>query len=186
MLRFVASFIWILSFLLAGQAARAQSVSLGLLLGPAIRSEDGTALGFELKGGYRFLPTIETQLYYWRVNSGADLSGGDTSVSATETLSSFGAEALYAFPGSNWSAGAKLGFAKNSKDGKASSSAANGASGNTITLSESKTSLVVTPTVVYEVPLSFMLVGGEAAYFYSLSSSVPKALSLMVEGRVRF
>jgi hypothetical protein len=183
MLRLVTSFIWVLSFIFAGQAARAETASLGLLLGPAIRSEDGTALGFELKGGYRFLPTIETHLYYWRVNSGADLSGSGTTVSSSETLSSLGAEALYAFPGSNWSAGAKLGYMKNSKDGTASTS---GTSADTITLSESKTALVVAPTVVYEVPLSFMLVGGEAAYFYSLSSSVPKALSLMVEGRVRF
>jgi hypothetical protein len=160
--------------------ARAETASFALLLGPAIRSTDGTALGFELKGGYRFLPNVATNLYFWRVSSGANLSGADATVSANEALSSFGAEALYAFPGSNWSAGAKLGLIKGSKEGNATSGS------TTVALNESKSSIAISPTVVYEIPVSFMVVGAEAAYFYSLSSSVPKALSLMIEGRFRF
>jgi hypothetical protein len=154
--------------------------NLALLLGPAIRSSDGTAMGFEIKGGFRVAPTLIANLYYWRVSSGADISGSDTSLSTSDSLTSFGAEALYAFPGSNWSAGAKLGMSKNSKDGTADSGT------STVSLSDSHSSLSISPTLVYEIPVSFMLVGGEASYFYSLSSSVPKALSLMVEGKIRF
>lgn len=168
-----------LALFLTAQASYAET-SLALLLGPAIRSVDGTAIGFQLKGGFRVLPTLITSLYYWRVSSGADISGSGTSISTSDTLSSFGAEALYAFPGSNWSAGAKLGMSKNSKDGTASSGL------STVNLSDSHSALTVSPTLVYEIPVSFMVVGGEASYFYSLSSSVPKALSLMVEGKFRF
>ncbi|MFL5813090.1 MAG: hypothetical protein ACJ763_05890 [Bdellovibrionia bacterium] len=169
-----------LGLLFLAQSGYAETASLALLLGPAIRSVDGTAMGFELKGGYRVLPTLVTSLYYWRVSSGADISGSGTSLSTSDSMSSFGAEALYAFPGSNWSAGAKLGMSKNSKDGSASSET------STVSLSDSHSSLTVSPTVVYEIPVSFMVVGAEASYFYSLSSSVPKALSLMVEGKLRF
>lgn len=160
--------------------AHAETVTFGLLLGPAIRSVDGTAMGFEVKGGYRFLQNVSTNLYYWRVSSGSDLSGSNATISASDSLSSFGAEALYAFPGTNWSAGAKLGLVKNSTDGNATSN------GTTVALSENQSSFAVAPTLLYEIPVSFLLVGGEAAYFYTLSSSVPKALSLMAEARVRF
>jgi hypothetical protein len=137
-------------------------------------------MGFEVKGGLRVAPTLMTSLYYWRVSSGADISGSGSSLSTSDSLSSFGAEALYAFPGSGWSAGAKLGITKNSKEGSASSGT------STVDLSDSHSSLSLSPTVVYEIPVSFMVVGAEASYFYSLSSSVPKALSLMVEGKFRF
>lgn len=169
-----------LGFLFLAQASYAETASLALLLGPAIRSVDGTAIGFQFKGGYRVLPALVTSFYYWRVSSGADISGSGTSISTSDSLSSIGGEALYAFPGSNWSAGAKLGMTKNSKDGSAKSET------STVDLSDSRSSLTISPTVVYEIPVSFMVVGAEASYFYSLSSSVPKALSLMVEGKLRF
>lgn len=161
-------------------SAHAETATFGLLLGPAIRSVDGTAMGFELKGGYRFLPAVLTNLYYWRVSSGSDLSNSSGAISASDSLSSFGAEVLYPFLGTNWSAGAKLGLVKNSTDGSATSN------GSTISISDHPSSFAIAPTLVYEIPVSFLLVGGEAAYFYTLSSSVPKALSLMAEARVRF
>jgi hypothetical protein len=166
--------------LILAQSSYAETANLALLLGPAIRSVDGTAMGFEIKGGYRFLPVLMTSLYYWRVSSGADISGSGTSLSTSDAMTSLGAEALYAFLGTNWSAGAKLGMTKNSKDGSASSGT------SIVNLSDSHSSLTLSPTVVYEIPVSFMVVGAEASYFYSFSSSVPKALSLMVEGKLRF
>jgi hypothetical protein len=177
MKRLLATFVLFLS---AVSLAHAETANFGLLLGPAVRSEGGTALGFEVKGGYRFLQKVATNLYYWRVSSSADISGGGSTISSSSALSSFGLEALYGFPASNWSAGAKLGLMKASKDGTASDGL------STIAVSDSASSFAIAPTVVYEVPVSFMLVGAEASYFYSLSSSVPKALSMMVEGRVRF
>ncbi len=169
-----------ISSLVISSLANAETATFALLLGPAIRSTDGTALGFQLKAGHRFLPNLATSLYYWRVSSGADLSGSSSTISSSDSLSSFGGEALYAFPASNWSAGAKLGLAKNSTEGSATSN------GTNISISESHSSLAISPTVVYEIPVSFLLVGGEAAYIFPLSGSVPKALSLMAEARVRF
>lgn len=176
----------LLGLLLASLAlvvgASAETVTFGLGLGPAIRSQGGTALGFEIKGGYRFLPMLATNLYYWRVSSGADVTDSGSSISSSSALSGFGGEALYGFAGSNWSVGGKLGLMKNSISGTAT-----GPDGSSVKVDGSSSSLAIAPTVIYELPLgTYFSVGGEAAYFFTLSSSVPKALSLMAVGRVRF
>lgn len=149
-------------------------------MGAAFRSEGGSALGWQAKGGYRLLPTFSTSLFYWKSSSGADISSGGSQFSNSFSVSSFGAEALYRFAGSFWSLGLKAGFMKKSAEASVS-----GVAGDA-KVTDSHTSAMLAPTTTYEIPLGRISVGAEGSYFYSLSDSVPKAVSLMAMIRYLF
>ena len=162
----------------AAQGGGAELGGLSLLLGSAYRSEDGFALGFELKAGVGLSPNVTGNIFYWRSTSGSNLQDGPTQISSSMALAAYGAEALYHVPGTYWSAGAKFGLMSESRNGSVSSS--------NVSINDSSSSIFIAPVLTYEVPVGAVSLGAEVSYFYPLSSSVSSALSTMALVRYRF
>lgn len=157
-----------------------ETFSLAFLVGPAFEGNNfGNNLGYEAKLGARLIPGLSANVFYWRFTSGANVTSADsnTTINSSNALSAFGFEMLYNVPQTFWWIGGKLADMKAS--GQASGN--NTLDGNSLSASNSNSSLAWAPTATFEVPMgSSFTVGAEAAYFFTLNGTVPRALSSLV------
>lgn len=162
-----------------------ETYSIGFLVGPALEGNNfGNNLGYEAKLGARLFPGLSTSLYYWRFTSGATVTSADsnTTINSSNALSAFGFEVLYNVQGTFWWLGGK--FADMRASGTASGN--DTIDGNSLNATNSNSCLGWAPTAIFEIPMGNFAVGAEAAYFVSLSGSVPRALSTLAMIRLRF